>query len=265
MPNLLPRTTVRRLVPVALLLLTSLPFMAHAASPVPFQPADLAHALSRAAPAANPKVLSLATRALSCVQRSMPTRTLSVIDYSLPSTRPRLWVFDIAKRQLLFKELVAHGRNSGENLATHFSNRPGSLMSSLGTFVTDGTYHGHNGYSLRLKGVDGRFNDNAESRAIVIHAANYVNLSLAHEQGRIGRSWGCPAVRPAVAHKLIDAIRERSMVFAYYPDKAWLKGSQLLEGCSGDQRTASTAGSSAGRTDHIASDTPSGTRATLMP
>ena len=177
---------------------------------------------------------------------------------TLPSTRPRLWVFDIAKRRLLFKELVAHGRNSGENLATRFSNRPGSLMSSLGTFVTDGTYQGHNGYSLRLKGVDGRFNDNAESRAIVIHAANYVNLSLAHEQGRIGRSWGCPAVRPAIAHRLIDTIREHSMVFAYYPDKAWLKGSALLEGCSADQRTATA-------TTNTATGTAGGTRAALMP
>lgn len=195
---------------------------------------ELAQALSRVAPAANPKVLALATRALACVQRSMPAHTLSVIDYSLPSTTPRLWVFDLGQQpRLLFKELVAHGRNSGENQANRFSNTPGSLMSSLGTFITDGTYTGHNGYSLRLKGIDGAFNDQAESRAIVIHGANYVSPAFAHSQGRLGRSYGCPAVPAAVSHKLIDAIRERSVVFAYYPDQRWLHGSRLLGDCGG--------------------------------
>ncbi|SEI95013.1 L,D-transpeptidase catalytic domain [Frateuria terrea] len=196
----------------------------------------LAQALSRAAPAANPKVLALATRALACVQRSMPAQTLSVIDYSLPSTTPRLWVFGLGPHpHLLFHELVAHGRNSGDNLADRFSNQPGSLMSSLGTFVTDGTYTGHNGYSLRLKGIDGNFNDQAESRAIVIHGAHYVSEAFARSQGRLGRSWGCPAVRAGVAHKLIDAIAAHSVVFAYYPDPRWLQGSRVLGDCGGNE------------------------------
>lgn len=191
----------------------------------------LAQSLGKVAPKANPKVLALAARALACVQRDMPARTLSVIDYSLPSTEPRLWVFDLARQRLLFHEWVAHGRNSGENLATKFSNTPGSLESSLGTFVTDGTYIGHNGYSLRLKGIDGAFNDQAESRAIVIHGASYVSPAFAKAQGRLGRSYGCPAVRQDVARKLIDTIRERSVVFAYYPDDRWLQGSRLLGDC----------------------------------
>lgn len=207
-------------------------------------PDDLAHALSLAAPAADPHVLALAARALRCVQRTTPTHILSVIDYSKPSTVRRLWVFDVRQHELLFHELVAHGRNSGANLATRFSNVPDSHESSLGTFVTDGTYIGHNGYSLRLKGVDGRFNDNAESRAIVIHGANYVNPMLAHTQGRIGRSFGCPAVRPAVAHKLIDTIRHHSVVFAYYPDKKWLQGSRMLNDCSNGTAQASVASTS---------------------
>ncbi len=193
---------------------------------------DLVHTLSRVAPAANPKVLALAIRALRCVQRTTPTHILSVIDYSRPSTVPRLWVFDVKRRQLLFHELVAHGRNSGENLPTKFSNVPGSLESSLGTFITEDTYSGHNGYSLRLKGVDGTFNDNAESRAIVIHGASYVNPTLARNQGRIGRSFGCPAVRKGVARKLIDTIRDHSVVFAYYPDPRWLQGSRVLGNCT---------------------------------
>lgn len=191
----------------------------------------LAQELASVAPLANPQVLVLAARAVACVDKSMPVRTLSVIDYSLPSTQPRLWVFDLQQHRLLFHEWVAHGRNSGENLATRFSNEPGSLMSSLGTFVTDGTYIGHNGYSLRLKGIDGRFNDLAESRAVVIHGASYVDPAFARKEGRLGRSFGCPAVRKDIAHKLIDAIRERSVVFAYYPDAHWLQGSRVLDGC----------------------------------
>jgi hypothetical protein len=200
---------------------------------------SLATALSQVAPKANPRVIKLATRALRCVRRRMPVRTLSVIDYSLPSTTPRLWVFDLAKRSLLFHVLVAHGQNTGGQYARHFSNREGSHMSSLGTFVTDGTYVGHNGYSLRLKGLDGGFNDRAEERAIVIHGARYVSRKFASAVGRIGRSWGCPAVRPAVAKPLINTIRKQSMVFAYYPDKDFLRSAPTLVDC----QDASTGGS----------------------
>lgn len=202
---------------------------------------SLAMALEQAAPKANPRVIALATRALSCVRHRMPVRTLSVIDYSLPSTTPRLWVFDLAKRSLLFHVLVAHGRNTGGQYAKHFSNTEGSLMSSLGTFVTDGTYVGHNGYSLRLKGLDGRFNDQAEKRAIVIHGASYVSRQFAKAQGRLGRSWGCPAVRPAVAKPLIDTISKQSMVFAYYPDQEFLHGAPTLVDCQGEASGSSPA------------------------
>lgn len=230
----MPAAFVRRLAATALLLAP------WAAGAFPAAPDSLAHALSQVAPKANPKVLALASQALKCVQRTMPTNTLSVIDYSLPSTTPRLWVFQLGQQpRLLFRERVAHGRNSGDNMATRFSNRPGSLMSSLGTFVTDGTYTGHNGYSLRLKGIDGRFNDRAEERAIVIHGAKYVSESFAQSQGRLGRSWGCPAVRSGVAHKLIDAIADHSVVFAYYPDQAWLQASKLLGGCGNGEALSS--------------------------
>lgn len=231
-----PRALARRALPACLLLAAALAVArpAHAApAEAPVRGGGLAAALARAAPAADPRVLALATRALQCVQPAMPARTLSVIDYSRPSTEPRLWVFDLAQRRLLFRERVAHGRNSGGNVPDRFSNTPESRMSSLGTFVTDGTYHGRNGYSLRLRGLDGRFNDNAESRAIVIHGASYVSESFARAEGRIGRSWGCPAVRQAVARPLIDAIRERSVVFAYYPDRDWLAAAPTLGDCRG--------------------------------
>jgi len=154
--------------------------------------------LAAVAPAANPQVLSLATRAADCAQRQGLLdgfRHLAVIDYSLPSTKPRLWVFDVAQGRLLFQELVAHGRNTGEHLAERFSNVEGSKMSSLGLFRTAETYYGSNGYSLRMHGLDAGFNDNALVRAIVMHGAPYVSEAIAERLGRLGRSWGYPAVR----------------------------------------------------------------------
>lgn len=177
-------------------------------------------------------VLELALTATSCAAASgaidAAPPTLTVIDYSLPSTKPRLWVFDLATGGLLFKELVAHGRNTGENLATKFSNQMDSRQTSIGLFVTDDTYVGSNGYSLRLNGLDAGFNDRARDRAIVMHGAPYVNQEIAAAQGRIGRSWGCPALRTAIASKVIDRIRGGSVIFSYYPDQDWLQTSRFL-------------------------------------
>jgi hypothetical protein len=194
---------------------------------------SLQQALARLAPGADPKVIGLAVKAADCAvgQGMAPADRLAVIDYSLPSTRPRLWVFDLARRRLLFKELVAHGSNSGDNLATHFSNAMDSRASSLGLFRTMDTYAGKNGYSLRMDGLEPGVNDRALERAIVIHGAPYVNARVARAKGRLGRSWGCPAVRTAVAHKLIDAMKGGQMVFSYYPDQRWLGSSPYLK-CS---------------------------------
>ncbi len=155
-------------------------------------------------------------------------RTLTVIDYSLNSTEQRLWVFDVPSGRVLFKELVAHGRNTGENLATSFSDVMNSRQSSLGLFVTRETYVGSNGYSLRLEGLEPGYNGNARERAIVMHGAPYVNESLAASQGRIGRSWGCPALREAVARDVIDTIRGGGVIFSYYPDERWLTKSRFV-------------------------------------
>ncbi len=195
---------------------------------------DLAGVLAQAAPGASREVLRLAARAMSCALRhpefGVDPQRLGVIDYSRPSTEPRLWVFDLARQKLLFEEWVAHGRNSGENLTTRFSNRDGSYMTSLGGFAAQETYMGGNGYSLRLRGLEPGFNDRARDRAIVIHGAPYVNPAAAKLQGRLGRSLGCPAVRPQVARQLIDSIRDGTFVFAYYPDRDWLQRSRLLGG-----------------------------------
>ena len=192
----------------------------------------LAMELAAAAPAANPKVLSLATRAAECAKRQGllgSFQHLAVIDYSLPSTQPRLWVFDVTHGRLLYQELVAHGRNTGERLAERFSNVEGSKMSSLGLYQTAGTYYGSNGYSLRLRGLDQGYNDNALARAIVMHGAPYVSEAIAERLGRLGRSWGCPAVRQEVARTVIDTLKGGALLFAYYPDSKWLKGSPLLQ------------------------------------
>src|SRR5205814_5002123 len=119
-----------------------------------------------------------------------------------------LWVFDLGTGRILFKELVAHGRNSGENMAMRFSDAMDSRESSLGLFVARETYVGDNGYSLRLDGLEPGFNGNARERAIVMHGASYVDPRFGATAGRIGRSWGCPALPAGAARKVIDTIRD---------------------------------------------------------
>jgi hypothetical protein len=153
---------------------------------------------------------------------------LTVIDYSLPSTAKRLWVFDVKDGKVLYNELVAHGKNTGDNFARRFSNKDGSLQTSLGLFRTAGTYVGGNGYSLKLNGLERGYNDQAERRSVVIHGAPYVSEAFAAAHGRIGRSWGCPALSQAVAHELIDTIKGGSLVFSYFPDQDWLEHSQFV-------------------------------------
>ncbi len=187
--------------------------------------------LSRLAPGADPKVLGLAVAAMECAQASgvgTGARRLAVIDYSRPSLLPRLWVFDLQAGTLLYEEVVAHGQGSGDNLATRFSNLDGSHQSSLGLFVTGDTYVGRNGYSMRMQGLEPGVNDAAMARAIVMHGAPYVDPAQGRRMGRLGRSWGCPAVRSAVARPIIDLLKNGQFVFSYYPDQDWLTRSALL-------------------------------------
>jgi hypothetical protein len=181
-------------------------------------------------------VFELALGAAACAVRSgdisYPS-TLTVIDYSMPSTERRLWVFDMTTRKLLYHELVAHGEGSGGNVPDKFSNEDDSHRSSLGLFATGETYVGKNGYSLRLNGLETGFNDHAMERAIVMHGAPYVSEAVAKKQGRLGRSWGCPALRTGVAHQVIDRVKETGLVFSYYPDPGWLRTSKYLGDCGG--------------------------------
>jgi hypothetical protein len=212
--------------PVLLVALAAVSSTANAAAP------SLLSRLSAAAPDANPKVIELALQAHECaIGTGVAPRAkrLAVIDYSRPSTERRLWVFDLATQKLMYDEYVAHGQGTGDNYAKRFSNQDGTHATSLGLFTTSDTYIGHNGYSLRLDGLEKGVNDNARARAIVVHGAPYVNPSLAKTQGRLGRSWGCPALRPEVAHEVIDNLKQGQMLFAYYPDKDWLAHSPFLK------------------------------------
>ena len=153
---------------------------------------------------------------------------ITVIDYSLPSTEKRLWVLDLEQNKILYNSMVAHGKHSGENHTTTFSNKTGSLQTSLGVFITKNTYSGKHGHSLKISGLEKGFNDNAESRTIVVHGSPYVNKTWVKNAGRIGRSWGCPAVEPHLAKPIINTIKDGTMIFAYYPDKNWLNHSKFI-------------------------------------
>jgi hypothetical protein len=191
-------------------------------------------ALAQAAPDLDRGVLERALRAAGCAERRgllEDPDTLTVIDYTRPSTEPRLFVLDVEPPALLHEELVAHGRGTGENDAHRFSNEPGSHQSSLGLFVTQGTYVGRHGRSLRLLGLEPGVNDRALERAIVLHGAEYVSQTFAALHGRLGRSFGCPALAVEVAQRVIDVIRGGTPVFAWYPDPAWLASSPFLGAC----------------------------------
>ena len=153
---------------------------------------------------------------------------LSVVDFSLPSTEKRFWVIDLDTKQVLFNDYVAHGRNSGNNIATKFSNVPSSNSSSLGFYITAEKYHGKHGLSLRLDGMDKGYNDNARNRAIVIHGADYVSPDFIKKYGRLGRSLGCPSVSVDIHEALINTIHGGSVLFIYTRDNDFIVKSPVL-------------------------------------
>lgn len=153
---------------------------------------------------------------------------LTLIDFSKPSTEKRLYVFDMKKKTLLFQSVVSHGKNSGGNYATSFSNEYGSYKSSLGFYLTDTPYQGKNGYSLILDGLEKGINDCARQRAIVMHGAAYADPSVARTAGRLGRSFGCPAVPRNLSRPIIDAIKGGSVIFIYAESPEYLAHSSIL-------------------------------------
>ena len=189
------------------------------------------------APTLDPKALKTSLLAYMHVEQQGLDKQhiLSIIDYQLPSTKKSLWVINMNTDKVEYNTLVAHGRNSGDNYATKFSNRLGSDESSLGVYLTANTYHGKHGYSLRLRGLEAGFNSNAYRRAVVMHSAWYVSQGFADKYGHLGRSWGCTALNKKIEPKIVKAIKDGSVLVAYYPEKKWLQQSAYLKPLSQNQ------------------------------
>lgn len=145
------------------------------------------------------------------------SNVVTLIDFSLPSTVKRLWTVSLQTGEVLLNTYVAHGRNSGNNEARQFSNVPESHQSSLGFYLTDQIYVGKHGNSMRLKGLEKNVNDNAWNRAIVVHGADYATYDFIQKYGRLGRSFGCPAIPPDVTDKFIQTVKDGSLLFIYHP------------------------------------------------
>lgn len=177
------------------------------------------------------KIFTLALKGMSQLMstRHIKNNLLSIVDYSQPSNRKRLYVIDLNNYQLLYNTYVAHGMNTGKQIAQYFSNKPSSNKSSLGFYITGAAYRGINGYSLKLTGVEKGINDHAMDRGIVIHGADYVCEGLIESQGYIGRSWGCPAVAPEISQELIDLLKGGSCLFIYHSSPAYRTKSALLK------------------------------------
>jgi hypothetical protein len=154
---------------------------------------------------------------------------ISIIDFSLSSARKRLFVIDLKHYKMLYNTYVAHGRNSGDEYANEFSNYPSSFKSSLGFYITGGTYKGEHGFSLHLEGEEKGINDNAYSRSIVMHCASYVNEKFIKSKGYIGRSLGCPAIPQKVYRPIINEIKNGTCLFLYSPDAYYISHSSFLQ------------------------------------
>ncbi len=144
---------------------------------------------------------------------------LTLVDFSLSSTVKRLWVIDLDTNTILYQSLVAHGKNTGEEFATRFSNANSSNKSSLGFYATGEVYNGKHGMSLKLDGLEKGVNDNARERGVVIHSANYVSNSFIKSNKRLGRSQGCPAIPEELLKGIINTIKDKSCLFIYHPSR----------------------------------------------
>jgi hypothetical protein len=173
------------------------------------------------------EVFEYALNGFKLIKNKTNDSILTIIDYSKPSTEYRLYIIDLKNKKLISESLVAHGRNSGENKAIDFSNVKNSKKSSLGFYKTAETYTGKHGYSLKLDGLEKNINDNARERAIVIHGAWYVSEEFIDKHGRLGRSWGCPALPIDMHKKIIDTIKNGSYLYIHGDDKNYKKTSNF--------------------------------------
>ncbi len=185
--------------------------------------------LTQQAPTLNTGVIDKVLTTLECANKYNVDHNniLTVIDYALPSSEKRLWVFDLKAKKLLFHTYVSHGLNSGVTLTQYFSNKNNSKASSMGVYKTEKSYVGRHGLSLQLNGLESGFNDNAASRAVVMHGGWYVEEQFIKKYGRAGRSWGCPAVPDNLSKQIINTIKDESLFVVYYPNDRWLLKSRF--------------------------------------
>jgi hypothetical protein len=174
------------------------------------------------------EIFKIALQGSAQIENLARKNVITIIDFSKNSTEKRFFVIDLGNKKLIYNCFVAHGKNSGENLAQNFSNKPESLQSSLGFYITAETYIGEHGYSLRLDGIEKGINDNARSREIVIHGAAYVSGEFIKSYGRLGRSWGCPALPQEISKEIIDKISGGTCLFIYGNDEFYKKNSAFL-------------------------------------
>ena len=184
-----------------------------------------------------PHIFELAKKAYDCAhKKGLITKPdlLTVIDYSLPSTVKRLWVYQLSTGNVLYNIHVAHGKNTGMADAKWFSNQLGSDKTSIGTYLTGKAYVGHDGYAMRLYGLEKGFNDKAMKRAVVMHGAWYVSPKFLKTHHRLGRSWGCEAIDKQYIKPVVHHIRDGSIIVAYYPSTKWLTSSEFLHCAAAD-------------------------------
>ena len=160
---------------------------------------------------------------------NIENNVLTIVDFSISANEKRMWVIDLEEKKLLYHSLVAHGRNTGNEYATSFSNEMSSYKSSLGFYVTGEKYYGKHGLSLRLDGLESGINDQARQRAIVIHGAEYVSENFIKTHGRLGRSLGCPALPQELNQEIVETICNKSCLFIYYPDANYFSKSPILK------------------------------------
>jgi len=212
---------------LALLLTSSLAVQAQNTASAP---APHINQILQQAPNLQKNILTLGLAAFNhAKEEGIPVKdVLTIIDYSKPSFEKRFFVIDLDNSKVLFDTYVAHGKSSGDVYASHFSNQASSDASSLGVYLTGDTYMGKHGYSLRLYGLEKGVNDNLYKRTVVIHPAWYVDPSFLQQHGRLGRSWGCPALSETESQPIIQTIKDNSIILAYYPDQNWLSHSTFL-------------------------------------
>jgi hypothetical protein len=218
-----------------LLLFMALPVTSHSAIfeelPVTRRMSSLIHSIEQNSDI-DPRALQLAVRGYFNLKRQGLIRRegiITLIDFDKPSDSKRLFIIDIDNGKVLQSALVAHGKGSGEVMATSFSNQPGSNKSSLGFYLTENTYTGRNGYSLVLKGLDHGINDKAAMRSIVIHGADYVSEEYIRRNGRLGRSQGCPALSLNEYQEVIDLIKDGTCLFIYHQGQDYASRSLVLD------------------------------------